>query len=228
MLAIEASQRAASVALRDAAGHVHVEPLHPASRRDDDLLPAIDRLVSRCALGPRDLGAVAVSIGPGGFTGLRIAVATAKMLSETLGATPVAVPSALVAAEACDVKGPIIVCLASKRETFWSTRLERKADGTWSLDAPGRLERASTFNPAGAAAVLADEFLPDEARAACERAGVPVMTPEFSAAACLVVGARLLAAGRATDALSLLPLYPREPEAITLWEGRAARGAKSG
>ncbi|MCI0437109.1 MAG: tRNA (adenosine(37)-N6)-threonylcarbamoyltransferase complex dimerization subunit type 1 TsaB, partial [Gemmatimonadetes bacterium] len=89
----------------DAANQVMVERVESAAGgHGDDLLPAIGRLFERAGLKPHDLagggGAVAVSIGPGGFTGLRIGIATAKMLAESLGAKLVAVPSALVAAEA--------------------------------------------------------------------------------------------------------------------------------
>src|SRR5436190_12445195 len=110
--------------------------LSTKKRHDDDLLPAIDRLFARCGFTPRDLsggGAVGVSVGPGGFTGLRIAVATAKMLAETLDTKLVAVPSALVAAESIrDQTSEIIVALASKAESFWSTRLER-IDYEWRI-----------------------------------------------------------------------------------------------
>ncbi|MHC4446612.1 MAG: tRNA (adenosine(37)-N6)-threonylcarbamoyltransferase complex dimerization subunit type 1 TsaB, partial [Planctomycetota bacterium] len=90
LLAIEASQRQGGVAVRDAAGEVHTESLAADRWHDDDLIAAVDRLFARLGLEPGDLGVVGVSVGPGGFTGLRIAVSTAKMFAETLGAQLVA------------------------------------------------------------------------------------------------------------------------------------------
>ncbi len=84
LLAIEASQRRGGVAVRDRDGEDHVEWLGESARHDDDLLAAVDRLFGRLRLAPADTGVVGVSTGPGGFTGLRVAVATAKMLAESL------------------------------------------------------------------------------------------------------------------------------------------------
>src|SRR5262245_14406799 len=111
ILAIETSQHIGGVALRDAQGRAHVEMLLAKRRHDDDFLPAIDRLFHRASLKPADMKAVGVSIGPGGFTGLRIAVSTAKMFSEVLGAKIAAPPTALVVAESFDGDGPLLVAL---------------------------------------------------------------------------------------------------------------------
>ena len=98
VLAIEASQRRGGVAVEHG-GRTDVEWMSADVRHDDDLLPAIVRLYKRCALVPGMTDAVGVSIGPGGFTGLRIAVSTGKMMAEATGAKIVAVPTALVVAE---------------------------------------------------------------------------------------------------------------------------------
>jgi tRNA threonylcarbamoyladenosine biosynthesis protein TsaB len=221
LLAIETSQRRGEVALRDRGGAEHVEPLRTASRHDDDLMGAVDRVVARAGLRPVDLEAVAVSIGPGGFTGLRIAVSCAKMLAEILGSRLVAVPSAIVVAGSHDGPGPVLVALAAKRDAVWVTRLRRDPDAVaWAIDgAPGLVE-ADRLDPAGLEVVLADEHLPAAARERCRRAGVPVLEPRFSARACLAAADALLARGDAIDPLLIEPLYARPPEAVTLWRER--------
>ena len=75
-LAIETSQRDGSVAVRDDSGRVHAEALRPGVPAGDDLVAAIDRLFARTGVAPRGIRAIGVSVGPGGFTGLRTAVAT--------------------------------------------------------------------------------------------------------------------------------------------------------
>jgi tRNA threonylcarbamoyladenosine biosynthesis protein TsaB len=222
MLAIETSQREASVALRDRRGDVHEEALSPKKRHDDDLLPSIDRVFARAGLRSGDLrdGAVAVSIGPGGFTGLRIAIATAKMLAETLQVKLLAVPSALVAADAHEGDGPILVALACKNDTFWLTRLDRDGPDRWRIVGEPAIARSETFDFSGVRAVLADEHFPDAARARLDDAGIHIAPLRLTAHACLAVGQRMLERGAVIDPLHLLPLYPREPEAVTLWNAR--------
>lgn len=231
LLAIETSQRIGGVALRDANGRVHEEMLAPKKRHDDDLMPAIDRTFRRAGCSSRDLdehGAVAVSVGPGGFTGLRIAIATAKMLAETRRAKVIAVPSALVAAETCErditsKADSLMVALAVKDDSFWCTILKRDESTGWRLraqpDNPA-LVRGADSDLAAVNLVLADEFFPSEARARCEAQGIPVIEPRFSPSACLVAASRMADAGEFTDPLHLLPLYPRPPEAVSLWERR--------
>ena len=51
----------------------------PAHARE--LMPALAEAMDRAELGFRELDAVAVGVGPGGFTGLRIGVATARALA---------------------------------------------------------------------------------------------------------------------------------------------------
>jgi tRNA threonylcarbamoyl adenosine modification protein YeaZ len=213
ILAIETSQRRGGVALRDADGRAHLEWLDPRSRHDDDLIGAIDRLYARLEIGPRSTAAVGVSIGPGGFTGLRVAVAAAKMLAETLGSALVAVPTALAVAESYDGPGPIVVALASKGSTVWAVRLDRGA--AWQAEDAGALCDAAALPLEGACALLGDRYLPAEITERCARSGVPLVEPVFSPLACLSVAQRFLEAGRTTDALSLMPIYARPP-AVTV------------
>jgi tRNA threonylcarbamoyladenosine biosynthesis protein TsaB len=223
-LGIETSQRAGGVALRDRAGTVHEELIPTRTRHDDELMSAVERLFAGADLPPSALEAVGVSVGPGGFTGLRIAVATAKMLALALGCRVIAVESALVVAESLApdevATGPVLVALAAKRGTFWATRLVRDADG-WSGDA-GALADAETVALDGLAALAGDEHLPDVVRERCAAAGVPVVTPRFEPRACLAVAERMDEAGRTVDPHRLLPIYPRPPEAVRLHDRRDA------
>jgi len=57
------------------------------------IMPGIDHMLGNCGLGIKNLSAVAVSIGPGSFTGLRIGLATAKGLCAGAGLPLIAVPT---------------------------------------------------------------------------------------------------------------------------------------
>jgi tRNA threonylcarbamoyladenosine biosynthesis protein TsaB len=233
ILAIETSQRQGEVALQDAAGEVHVEPLTVRKRHDDDLLPAIDRIVRRAGLTPDALrgGCLGVSIGPGGFTGLRIAVSVAKMFALTLEMKIAAIPSALVVVQASveaggDV-GTALIALATKRQTCWMTGVKRDvANALWVVQGQPRLVSAEAFTPDDVDALIADAYVPGSMLDACAARGMRIIEPVFSARACLDLARHRHAQGRYVEAHALLPLYAREPEAVALWEARLARDAQ--
>lgn len=86
VLAVDTSTRSAFVAV-EVDGHVAAQECVTAqANASSALLPAVDRAVRAAGLAPGDLSAVAVGGGPGSFTGLRIAAATAKGIARALGA----------------------------------------------------------------------------------------------------------------------------------------------
>jgi tRNA threonylcarbamoyladenosine biosynthesis protein TsaB len=60
-----------------------VERLFEPPGHARELMPAIERLLREAGLGFGDLDALAVGIGPGGFTGLRIGIATAHGIAQS-------------------------------------------------------------------------------------------------------------------------------------------------
>jgi len=82
LAAIEVSTRISSVAVLDLFGEGEPEEM----RLPDDvesaasLVPALEELLSQKGLTAQDLLAVAVAVGPGSFTGIRVGLATAQGL----------------------------------------------------------------------------------------------------------------------------------------------------
>lgn len=216
MLAIEFSQRGGGIALR-VGDDVRQADLPPGERADAWLMAALDDLFRDAGRLPSDLASVGVSIGPGGFTGLRVSIATAKMLALACGARLAGVPSALVAAGSCPDPGPILVVLAARNETFWADRLVR-GEGAWvSSGKPGACAPGAPAIEVllqGVSLVLADEHCPAPVRDACDAAGLEVRAPTFDPRACLAATDRMVAAGATTPASELLPIYLRPPEAV--------------
>lgn len=220
ILAIEASQRELSVAVRARDSAVLVDRAEGDPRESDQLMPAIDRLMARAGWAPRDLSAVAVSTGPGGFTSLRISIATAKGICEALSIPAIDVPSAMVAAHECVdpvVHPRVEVALGCKGSGFWSTVLAWR-DGRWRMQGEGAVE-ASRWEP-GAGVLLADEHLPADARTRAGTGAVHLASLRLSAGSCLAAADGLWRDGCAQDAMALAPRYARAPEAVTLWKAR--------
>lgn len=187
-----------------------VEPLGPTGRHDDDLMPAIQRLSAQCGIKPRDIRRVAVSVGPGGYTGLRVAVACAKMIALSARGSCIAVPTAhVVASRIRNPGGRFGIALASKGQATHITTFT--ADGR--PEGLGQVASAADFEQLALTTLVADQFLPDSIRSACQELGISVIEPIFDPAACVEVSANLPEINPA----DLEPLYAREPDAVTNW-----------
>ena len=86
------------------------------------LMGAIDRLLRGAGLSLKDLQALAVSIGPGSFTGLRVGLATMLGFRAVLGTPIVTVPTLeAMAWNLRDVKGVLVPVLKSRHnEVYWA------------------------------------------------------------------------------------------------------------
>ncbi len=81
ILALETSTPTVSVALLDGEQLVGVRSDEVGAGASARILPWAQELLAEAGWGPKDLDAVAASVGPGSFTGLRVGLATAKSLA---------------------------------------------------------------------------------------------------------------------------------------------------
>ncbi|NLX43424.1 MAG: tRNA (adenosine(37)-N6)-threonylcarbamoyltransferase complex dimerization subunit type 1 TsaB, partial [Chloroflexi bacterium] len=105
ILAIDTATRTASIALYDASGILAEETWHSQNRHSVELMPAIQRLAERQGVKLGDLSAVAVALGPGSFTGLRIGLSAAKGLCLALDIPLIGIPTLMIAAYAAGDPG---------------------------------------------------------------------------------------------------------------------------
>jgi tRNA threonylcarbamoyladenosine biosynthesis protein TsaB len=107
------------------------------------LMPGVAALFTGTGKDLADLAAVAVSLGPGNFTGLRIGLATAKTLAWSLKCPLVPVPTMeVLAAQFPFHPHPIGVVMDAKRgEVFWGL-FECPKDQPQLLEGPLRLPAA--------------------------------------------------------------------------------------
>lgn len=87
------------------------------------LVPMIKELVSALSLGFQDLDLIAVTVGPGSFTGVRIGLATARSLSIVTKVPLVGISSFEAVAAALVEKDwngkPVLIALETKRDDFY-------------------------------------------------------------------------------------------------------------
>ncbi len=240
VLGIELSQREGGVAVVGPEGAVHARPVSGGRRDRDELLPAIQETLAEAGGSVRDLTLVAVDIGPGGFTGLRISTATGQAIAEGVGVPAMGIPGAEVAAatfidhqrsrdSATGIATEIAVVSAVRDGSGWETRLVRDpASPDWRVRGTPEIRHAP---PEDVELVLADEHLPSAWRETLLARGVAVVDPRFEAAVLARLALEVRGDGvrdrkgwvYAEDPAKLLPIYPRVPEAVRLWQERSAR-----
>jgi tRNA threonylcarbamoyladenosine biosynthesis protein TsaB len=97
-VALDTSTAVGSVALGDGARLLAATELAVQSRHAEALVPALDALLARAGVTRAEIGEVVVGAGPGSFTGVRVAAATAKGLVAGLGVPLLAYSSLLALA----------------------------------------------------------------------------------------------------------------------------------
>jgi len=181
-----------------------------------EIAPAADRLLRAAGKGPADLGLVAVDIGPGSYTGLRVGLAAAKGLAFALGRPLIGVPSLDVLAEAAAGLGTTIApALDAKWDqvygSFYEIRNGRPERATEML-----AERPEDF----AARVTAGTLVVGDAlerhahlftARGAKLAPRELWTPKPSLVAS--IGLARHREGRRDDTATLVPLYLRKTEA---------------
>ncbi|NYE49803.1 tRNA threonylcarbamoyladenosine biosynthesis protein TsaB [Spinactinospora alkalitolerans] len=175
-----------------------------ARRHGELLTPGIQGVLERAGATFADLTHVAVGIGPGPYTGLRVGLATAHALAEALGVACHGVATLDAIAFASGRSGPFIAASdARRKEVFWAryddavTRV-----GEIAVDRPAEVDTGGLPVIGHGARMYAEAFGQEEAAA----------EPLYPSAAALgeLAVRRLLAGAELPEPR---PLYLRRPDA---------------
>ena len=226
-------------------------PIGEGMRHGRDLVPAVRDIIAAAGWTPQDISAIAVSAGPGSFTGLRIAATVARMMAWQNNAATLAVPTLQAMARQAlplAVRGgnsEIVVISDALRGGIYAARFAPAADNADATD------RADDAGPAGLAGLagppayiatetvgpaeeIADALPPD-----CLITGDGlkrfatlfsrwVQTPADlwhpTAAAIAEIGGWMLAKGRQVEPEKLEPIYVRRPSPEEVWQRRERGG----
>ena len=213
LLGLDTATPAVTVALHDGGQPLAQLVTVDAHRHAELLAPAIAKVIADAGADRGDLTGVAVGVGPGPYTGLRVGIVTAKVLGAALDIPVYGVCSLdVIAADVeCD-DGFLVATDARRRELYWA-RYDSAGNRIAGPDvaAPAAVPDRDLV-AAGEGALLYPSFLPNG------------RGPTYPAAAtlCRVVAAVLAARGAAGDAgpapgagvlLPPEPLYLRRPDA---------------
>jgi tRNA threonylcarbamoyladenosine biosynthesis protein TsaB len=198
-------------------GRVLGEDVHRESRSHTASLPAlVERVLGAAHLAIDDVEGVAVSIGPGSFTGLRIGLALGKGIAFAGGLPLVGVPTLAALAEIAEARPGEMVCAAldARKHEVYAALFEATAGAPRRLTADLALRPEALAERLVAPCVLvgdAGEVYGDVlgARATLR----PFATHHPRGGVIARLGFECLAAGQGANAGPLEPVYVRPPDA---------------
>ena len=119
VLAFDTSSKALSLAILEDKQVLAETTINIKKNHSITLMPAIDFLMASLDWTPKDLDRIVVAEGPGSYTGLRIAVATAKTLAHTLNIELVGM-SSLLALVPSQQEGLVVPVMDARRNNVYA------------------------------------------------------------------------------------------------------------
>jgi len=234
LLGIDTSTRRVGVVLASERGLVARVELGDAvgatsPRHAEVLAPTIDYACRQAGVTVDHLSAIAVGVGPGMFTGLRVGVTTAKVLAYALRIPVIPIPSLdLLAYPLRHSRAVVVPAIDARRHEIYFARYRT---------VPGGVQRESDYELGTAEALASELSARGEEALLCgdgalrfaaefaevdhlEFAGIAHSAPSLSALAELAIGR--YEREEFTAAADVLPLYLRKSDAEISWEARGA------
>jgi len=226
ILAIETTEKIGSVAAVCDGNLLENIELNSRHRTAQSLAPSLQSLVKQVGWQPADVELVAVSIGPGSFTGLRIGVTTAKLFAYAVGAEVLGIDTLeTIAAAAPDKVLSLCTAIDAGRGDVITGEFQRGEDGWFRPTGASQLVAVDVWT-AGLApgTIISGPALRKTAGRVPDHITMldhKHWSPKAENAARLAD--RDYDAGRRDDVWSLAPKYSRRSAAEEKWDKRADR-----
>lgn len=212
-LSIDTASDMASIALSDEGRVVAEMTWHCRRNHSVELLPSIDRLLSQAKAEKGDLEAVFVCTGPGGYTGLRVGLSTAKGLAYARRLPMVGVGRLELDAYPHEAFPGTVVAVhrAGRGDLAWAAY---RADPWRETSAPQLSKPDELARQIEGPTLITGEIDDTLREAVAGVEGVKIASPAASlrrAGTLAVLGHERLAAGQAEEAALVAPVYLRPP-----------------
>ena len=162
LLAIDTATQSISIALHDGQQMLAEQTWISENHHTVELAPAVRALLINAHLTAADLSGLAVSIGPGSYTGLRIGVALAKGIATAQRIPLVGVSTLdILAAEQPQTHGALILVLQAGRGRVVTARYHWRK-GQWKPRGEAQnMDWETLINSIDGAATLSGEISPE-------------------------------------------------------------------
>jgi tRNA threonylcarbamoyladenosine biosynthesis protein TsaB len=191
-------------------------------RHTECVLPWSDELLAQADLQKSQLDAIAVGVGPGAFTGVRLAVSLAQGMALALSLPIVGVSTLACIAQSCNHDGPIMVLMDARMDECY-VGFYQKQHGVVEALAPEQLLAPETINlpfmgdwiALGSGLASYAERLPADLLSQFTQTDSTALP---QADALLQIALRDFKAGLALEAEQIQPTYLRDKVALTIKE----------
>lgn len=215
-LAIDTSTRFASIGL-SSQGESVIELTWRSERNHSvELIPNIRRLLKRAGIGVKDLDAIYIASGPGGFSALRVGMSAAKAMAVSLDIPLIAVGTLDVEAQPYLALGsPVYALVGAGRRRLYIGDLSDTSHPTYDVIDHDELVSAAKPNSifCGEGVPQVADLLRKAFGPTAKIANAPL--PTRHAGVLSELGYRMLLAGGVADAFALEPLYLRSSQVST-------------
>lgn len=234
ILAVDTSGMCGTLALRRDGQLLEERELEQSRRRHaQTLISEVQELLQTHNVSSADIGVVAVSHGPGSFTGLRVGIVFAKTFAYATGCQIVAVDTLQAVAEAVsgdefrDIARLQVVSDAQREQLFVSD-FQRTPDGWWAATGPINIVDCEAWQNQ-ATELASAEFavsgpglvkVADDLSQSVHQLPKEMWTPR--AANVAAIAERLAATDQFADAFDLEPFYLRKSSAEEKREAKLA------
>jgi tRNA threonylcarbamoyladenosine biosynthesis protein TsaB len=196
----------------------------PVTSHGAALPRAVDELLSASKLSLGDLGAIAVGIGPGSFTGLRIGLSYAKGIAMASGCAVVGVPSldaiALTALGEANLSESTLICCVvdARKGEVYAALYGVVSDGLEKVSEELLVVLEDLASRVAGDVVFAGDMRAKDAAALFSPKGHVVAVLDTSKSVergpCVAaIGAAMMSRGEIAEPATLEPMYIRPPEA---------------
>jgi tRNA threonylcarbamoyladenosine biosynthesis protein TsaB len=223
ILALETTERAASVAAAVDSNLLLELELGTQQRSAQSLAPGVQQLLRSVAWNPGEVELIALPVGPGSFTGLRLGVTMAKTFAYGVGAEVLGLDTLeVIASRAPAEVHTVSVAVDAQRGQVVSALFRRGEQGLFEPVEPHRLvDTAKWVAEVSHGALLSGPILAKLGDRLGQRSDV--LPPECwrpTAAAVARLAFRHYQAGQRDDLWTLVPRYSRRSAAEEKWEAR--------
>jgi tRNA threonylcarbamoyladenosine biosynthesis protein TsaB len=211
LLAVDTSTAQVGLALYDGSQVIGEYAWRSSQRHTVELAPAIFELLTRCGLTMDNVRALAVALGPGSFTSLRVGLSLVKGLAIARGLPVMGIPTLdILAAAQASSRLPLAVVIQAGRGRLALSWYKSSRNG-WQAKGPARVVTIETLAEEVTGPVLVcGELTSEERGKLAGKSGIQVVSPARSVRRPAILAElawRRWQAGSVDDEATLAPIY---------------------